>query len=106
ICLIQLLVLVFNPMRRLPTPQDAAAGWDLVRRIASFDGDVFVPCHGYLAAMAGKPVYTHLMGVVDLDGDPVQAEDLHREIRASFEQRRFSAVIPCSGFLGILNDDG
>jgi len=105
LCLIQFLALAFNPTDRLPTPLDQAAGSQLVARIASLEGDVFIPCHGYLAVMAGKRYFVHQMKLTDIAGDPEQSEAVNLAIRANFERHRFSAVLPCFA-RGPLERDG
>jgi hypothetical protein len=108
LCLLQFAVLAFNPVRMIPTSADRQAGTDVVERIRRFDGEVFLPCEGYLATLAGKRSYAHMQEIRDIMRSPASeaaiaiTADLHR----SFETRRFSAVIPCQLHLNILEDAG
>jgi hypothetical protein len=99
VCLLQFIALAFNPIDRVPSALDRLNGIELTRRIAAFEGDVFVPCHGYLAARVGKPSYAHLMELWDVEWDPVQSEALGTQLRASFERQQFSAIFPCGYFI-------
>ena len=56
----------WSPARFVPKARDRAAGAALVDQIRSVDGEVFVPFHPWYAHLAGKRVYTHRMGVLDM----------------------------------------
>jgi len=114
LCLLQFAELARTPFSSLnravllPTTQDERAGQEVVRRIAAIDGEVFVPCHGYLAGMAGKRSYAHLQEIEDVlgSGNVDLATAIRAEIATAFEQRRFSAVIPCSLYMSDLDTLG
>ena len=95
ICLIQFALLIYNPFRQVPPRADMEAGKQLVNTIAQYDGNVFIPSHGYLAAMAGKNSYAHAMVLIDLlihDKGPI-GKKLFHEIRQAINEQKFSAII-------------
>lgn len=93
--IIQFAVLLYNPRYQIPSTEDAVAGVRLVRLIESIEGEVLVPYHGYLSAMAGKATWAHEMAILDvLRGRPHPArEKLSQDIRNALAERRFEAVI-------------
>lgn len=94
LCLCQFLVLVYNPLIHIPTRADRAVGDRLVQKVASFGGEVYIPCHGYLANLAGKPSYAHAIAVLDaLDAESVMSTRLQDGIAEAIRQRRFDAII-------------
>jgi hypothetical protein len=56
----------WSPGNYVPTDRDRAAGDALIEEIRSIDGEVFIPFHPWYARLAGKRVYTHRMGVLDM----------------------------------------
>ena len=64
LCVVQLLVLFYDPRPQLPAPGSRAAGRHLVGVIETIPGEVLLPQHGYLAALAGKPDLCALDGGV------------------------------------------
>ncbi|HTM19736.1 MAG TPA: hypothetical protein VL172_04490 [Kofleriaceae bacterium] len=66
----QLLADWWSPARLIPTDKDRERGAALVAEIRAIDGEVFVPWHPWYAHLAGKKVYTHRMGVLDMRYKP------------------------------------
>jgi hypothetical protein len=99
-CLVQFAGLVFNPLKHLPTAADQAAGDELVALLRSFEGDVFLPYHSHLPALAGKRTFAHLNALSDhlLVGSEPDRTRLEEELRQAIEQQRFSAIILDTGF--------
>ena len=64
--LIQLAILVYDPLQYVPTREDRRAGDAVVAAIAETRGPVIVPLHGYLPKLAGKPGTAHTMAVLDV----------------------------------------
>ncbi|MCY2955726.1 MAG: glycosyltransferase family 39 protein [Planctomycetota bacterium] len=50
----------------LPTTENQRANEELVAAVAQLDGPVFMPFHGNLAALAGKPRMAHAQAIHDL----------------------------------------
>lgn len=95
LALLQMLSLAYNPKRVVPPRQNLAAGRMVVRRLAQIPGDVFVPYHPNLAERAGKPVHTHMAGIVDVvRGDPDGwGSRLRAALHAAIREKRFAAIV-------------
>jgi hypothetical protein len=86
----QLLIAWWHPSRFIPSARDREAGDELVKRIREIEGDVFMPYHPWYPVMAGKPLFTHRMGLLDMTyGHKWQVSGL----REAFRSHRFAAVI-------------
>jgi len=95
LCLVQFAMLAYDPRKQIPSERDRAAGERLVETIRSFEGDVLVVNHGYLAALAGKPRTAQWMAIGDIlrsDDGPVK-EGIERAIREAIREQRFAAII-------------
>ena len=93
--LIQFAVLAYHPRWVVPTAQDRRAGKAFLETLADLPDDIWVPYHGHLPAMAGKPMRAHLMAVADIMESrpgPVR-EKLSSEIRGALAQQRFAAIV-------------
>ncbi|MFT5287100.1 MAG: 4-amino-4-deoxy-L-arabinose transferase-like glycosyltransferase [Planctomycetota bacterium] len=99
--ILQLAALVYDASALIPTSEDRRAGYELVERIASVEGDVLIPSHGYLAAAAGKQTYAHLMAIEDLrrSGEEQIAHKLKLEINAALADHRFGALCLDDAFM-------
>lgn len=96
LCLIQFFTLRYVPWEQIPTQADLESGYRVVRAIAQLDGDVFIPYHGNLSVMAGKPSHASAMGLFDVigwDRRSDAAQSLTDEIRQALAERRFGALI-------------
>jgi 4-amino-4-deoxy-L-arabinose transferase-like glycosyltransferase len=95
LCLIQFAMLAYDPRKQIPSERDRAAGERLVETIRSFEGDVLVVNHGYLAGLAGKRRTAHWMAISDIlrADDGLVKEGIEREIREAIRERRFAAII-------------
>jgi hypothetical protein len=90
----QFAALRYDPRDQIPTARDLAAGRSFIRRLARTRGDVYVPNHGYLPALAGKRTYAQAMAVYDVcrgERNSIR-EQLVREIRDAVLNQRFSAI--------------
>ncbi len=63
---VQLVLAWWSPKKYIPTAADRAAGDRLIEMIRNIDGDVFIPYHPWYGHLAGKRVFTHRMGVLDM----------------------------------------
>ncbi len=95
VCIGQFVNLVYNPFAQVPSAEDRIAGDNLVRKIEKIDGDVFIPCHGYLSILSGKKSYAHVMALSDVirSEDIVQRKRLMEQLAGAFRRQEFSAVI-------------
>jgi len=92
---IQLGWLAYDPRAQLPTAADRAAGEQLLERLRTIDGEVYLPFHGYLAELAGKRSYAHVSNVRDVmqTNDEELKAELTQSIEDAFRQKRFAAVV-------------
>ncbi len=98
---LQLVSLAYNPSMLLPKAGDEEAGRKLVARIRAVDGPVWVPSHGYLVAMAGKPATAHEQAVIDVilgDSGPAR-RNLVAEYRAAIASKKFRMIIADTDWL-------
>jgi hypothetical protein len=95
LCIVQLILLFYDPRQQLPAPGSREAGRQLVATIAATPGDVLVPQHGYLATLGGKRPFAHSMAVSDVmrAGRPADAARLWAQFHEALTARRFGAVI-------------
>lgn len=106
LCTMQLAQLFYLPTDFVPTTFDEAAGQQFIRRLQTFEGDVFIPYHGYYTTLAGKPMHAHWMALTDLLGEAYGDEKesasgkveavqqaLDREVREAVRRQRFDAII-------------
>jgi hypothetical protein len=95
LALAQLLRLAYAPAALVPTAADEAAGRAMLQRIADTPGDVFVPYHGYLPSLAGKPMHAHAVVIADvIRGGRTDTENgLAADLAQAFREHRFSAII-------------
>ncbi|MRG94134.1 glycosyltransferase family 39 protein [Polyangium spumosum] len=97
---LQLACVVYDPRRFVPSRGDEKAGHAFVKTLAALPGDVWVPAHGHLPALAGKRPFAHEMAMQDIlgiGGGPAGIA-LRNEIREALEARRFGAVLPDTDF--------
>jgi len=102
-CLLQLLVLVEDPHRWLPSAADVAAGDRLVETLASIEGDVLVADQGYLATRAGKRSFAHGVMLWDISRSdrPGLRQQLAAEIDDALREHRFAAVVVSEGWFPV-----
>jgi len=95
LCLVQFGMLRYDVRRQIPRERDRLAGERLVEIIRGFEGEVLVPFHGYLPALAGKSRSGQWMAIADvLRGDEGELEQaLELEIRYAILEQRFDAII-------------
>jgi hypothetical protein len=95
-CLIQLVILAYNPFFQVPTKADLQAGQDLVRQLAGVKGPVFLPDHGYISSLAGKATYAHESAIWDVlrGGQQTQGKTLlTAELKDAIHQQVFDKII-------------
>ena len=86
----QLVLAWWRPADFIPTARDREAGDELIARLRTVEGDVFMPYHPWYPVMAGKPFFTHRMGLLDMTyRNKWQVGGL----REAFRAHRFAAVV-------------
>lgn len=90
----QLLFLIYKPMEYIPVADDLKSGKEIVERIKSIEGEVYIPSHPYLLKMAGKIDHAHSMAVLDVMSlGNIVSEKLAREIDSLVSSKHYSAII-------------
>lgn len=104
VCIIQFVILAYDPFSQLPTQKDLEAGEELVNTIRQIEGEVYVPLHSYLPVLAGKNSYAHHIAIGELLGafGGVKKEagtKFINELRQAIRDKRFGAIIVDSDWL-------
>jgi len=97
----QLALAWWQPGRFIPAERDRAAGDALIEHLRAVDGDVFMPYHPWYPVMAGKPLYTHRMGLLDVS----QGKRMTREQRATWRARGVREALREQRFAEVILDD-
>jgi Dolichyl-phosphate-mannose-protein mannosyltransferase len=95
-CLVQLAFpgLLYLPGPQLPTEADLLAGRRLVQTIRDAPGEVLVPSHPYLVALAGKePSAAEIALREVLRSHTPEKEAVEREIAEALSSRRYAMVL-------------
>lgn len=95
-CLIQFVVLLYNPFAQLPSAKDQAAGFELIEMISNVEGEVFLPDHGYLSRLAGKMTYAHhseIWEILRSDHSNIGQEILSNDLNHAIQQQKFDVII-------------
>jgi 4-amino-4-deoxy-L-arabinose transferase-like glycosyltransferase len=92
--LFQYTTLLYSPRDQIPTKEDEKAGWALVEKIKSYEGDVFIYSNPYLARLAGKKVYAHSLLIRDLiESNTNYSEPMRNEFFTALKRHKFAIVI-------------
>ena len=95
-CLIQLVILLYNPFAQIPTKTDLQAGNSLVKMLSEVKGTVFLPDHSYLPVLAGKDAYANNSAIWDVLRGDQQTEGkaiLAANISNAIRQQSFDEII-------------
>jgi hypothetical protein len=97
VLLLEFVSLFYNPLGEkmlLASKRQREAGDHFVKTLQSIPGEVYLPFHGYIARLAGKPTQAHFMALSDAlgVGDSTSLR-LHRELDTAYHDKRFSAII-------------
>ena len=89
--------------RFLPRQADVVAGDRLIERIRAIEGEVFIPFHPWYGHLAGKSLFVHRMGVMDVSyADPRKRRGKRKGqpppwpvtgLIEAFSSTRFAAII-------------
>lgn len=95
-CLVQFFLLAYNPYEQLPSAADRQAGELLLRQLASVQGEIYLPDHGYLASLAGKHSYSHQSAIWDIvRGNRASAAKtiLRQAFADAIRQQKFDLIL-------------
>ena len=92
---IQLISLAYDPRDQVPTREDVQAGDRLVTLMRQIPGEVYLPMHGYLGALAGKATWAHAQAIDDVSrGTNRQLiDELDAQLTQAVAGGRFGAII-------------
>jgi len=95
LCVFQFTSIYYHPSDHIPSQADKEAGWQVVQKIQSLPGDVFLPSHGYLLTRGGKPPLAHSQAIADIfrSHEKKLSGELEREIRMALRNQEFGALI-------------
>jgi len=95
LCCIQLIALLYDPFEQIPTQADVDAGDQLVQLIGRIPGDVYLPMHGYLPALAGKATWAQAQAIDDVSRGTNQEliDGLDAQLTQAVVDGRFGAII-------------
>jgi len=91
--LVQLGALDWDAKTQVPSPHDGEMGQKLLLQIRNEPGDVWIPSHGFLGTMAGKPAHAQLQAIYDVWLDPKIGAALHEKVDAAIREHRFAAIV-------------
>jgi len=95
-CLIQLVMILYNPFAQIPTKVDLEAGNSLVKTLSEVKGTVFLPDHSFLPALAGKSTYANNSAIWDVLRGEQQTKGkalLTADISNTIRQQSFDEII-------------
>jgi hypothetical protein len=95
-CLIQMVILAYNPFAQIPSKTDLEAGQKLVSLLAQVRGEVFLPDHGYLPTLAGKKTYAQESAIWDVLRSNQQTKGkllLAGELKHAIQSQFFDEII-------------
>jgi hypothetical protein len=97
ILVFQFLALGYNPLGEtmlIASPRQRHAGDEFIAKLRAMPGEVWLPMHGYLNRLAGKPTYIHFMALNDaLSAQDSASAVLQRQVDSAYGYHRFSAII-------------
>ena len=93
--LVQLAMLLYSPRAQVPTANDLTLGHQLVEIIAQAEGDVYLPWHSHIGALAGKRSFAHSQAAHDVfrAGDPEKKQRILDDIARAIREQRFRLII-------------
>lgn len=92
--LFQFITLIYSPRHQIPTKEEEKAGYELVEKIKSTEGDVFIPGNIYFARLAGKKTYTHGLLIWDLMQSSTRyGKEIKVELDDALKNHKFNLVV-------------
>jgi hypothetical protein len=83
-----------DPVRLVPTEAMVNAGNELVRRLSEYPGRIYMPNHGYIPEMVGKPPTAHYQAYIDLvSADSAAGRAVMDELAMRLNRQAFSLVV-------------
>jgi hypothetical protein len=91
----QFALLIWNPVKQLPGPDDATMGAQLIEGLRQSPGGALVPCHDFMVVRAGKGPQFHEMAfmAVAKSGTGERETALMDELRAALRAHRWATIV-------------
>jgi dolichyl-phosphate-mannose-protein mannosyltransferase len=91
----QFALLIWNPMKQLPGPDDASMGARLVDALRRSPGEVLVPCHDFISVRAGKRPHFHEMAFIAVVKSSTGEREtaLMDELRRALSEHRWATIV-------------
>ena len=91
---VQFAMLWYNPVAQVPSLVTRESGQNVIKAISTYEGDVYMPYHGFVATLAGKKSYAHAMALKELEQyDSALYSEITLQVQEAYTRRRFSLVI-------------
>jgi hypothetical protein len=103
LCLLQFSLFAYRADLDIPTEAESAANKRFIERLRSIEGEIYMPSHGYISALAGHKTFTHIAPLRDIlwGGDSVTAHRLTMELDSLVFRSDLSAIILDQPFTGL-----
>ena len=95
VCLAQFKMLIYDVRAQIPSKEDRLAGETLLKRFRETKGEIFIPYHNFLPALAGRNIYVNrenIFGML-LDNTFPQRDAFLREIQDAITEKRFALIV-------------
>jgi hypothetical protein len=103
LCLLQFSLFAYRADLDIPTKAESAANRHLIERLRSIEGEMYMPSHGYLSALAGHKTFTHIAPLQDIlwCGDSATVHRLTLELDSFVFHGDLKAIILDQPFTGL-----
>lgn len=93
--LIQFIVLLYNPVKLIPTKRDKLKGKMFLETMAQLKGDIYINDHQYLNHLVGKKSFADRRAMLDVIREDPKGEGkrLKDDLLQTIKEREFSAII-------------
>jgi len=91
-CLVQFLLLIYDPRAQIPTTADREAGDRFVAFLSAFDNPVFAPTCGFIPTYANKNTSIQTVSLQDIGRSPY-GHLVRDPITENIQQRRYNLII-------------
>jgi len=96
LCILQFIMLIYNPLAQIPTQKDIVAGNKFIKEIGLIKGEILAMGQGFLPVLAGKKTYAHRQAIYDIYSsgeDSGVSEKLKMELKVAIKEQKFQAII-------------
>jgi hypothetical protein len=84
----------YKPARMIPSEEMRIEGKRFVLELSKIPGNLYLPCHGYLATLAGKHALSHQQAWVDVaSADSSAGRKLNDELAQRLSKKEFGLIV-------------